>query len=66
VTAAVEAAGFADMFRAANPDPTIDPGRTWTYGYPYPRLDANETINRIDYVFASAEGVVLASQVRLM
>lgn len=63
MTAAVEAAGFSDTFRAANPDPTTDPGRTWTYGYPYPRLDANETIDRINYVFASAEVVVLASQV---
>ncbi len=63
VTMAVEAAGFVDTFRAANPDPAAVPGRTWTYGYPYPRLDADEAIDRIDFVFASREVQTLASTV---
>lgn len=63
VTKAVEGAGFVDTFRAANPDPVADPGRTWTYGYPYPRLAADEAIDRIDFVFASPDVTVLASQV---
>ena len=63
VTKEVEAAGFVDTFRAANPDPIADPGRTWSYGYPYPRLNENETIDRIDYVFASGAARVLSSQV---
>ncbi|MBC8077894.1 MAG: endonuclease/exonuclease/phosphatase family protein [Chloroflexales bacterium] len=63
VTQAVEAASFVDTFRAAHPDPVADPGRTWTYGYPYPRLDANEAIDRIDYVFASPDAQVLDSEI---
>lgn len=62
VTVAVESVGLADTFREAH---SFDahPGRTWTYGYPYPRLAADETIDRIDLVFAS-EGVdVLDSRV---
>lgn len=62
-TKAVEDAGFVDTFRAAHPDPVADPGRTWTYGYPYPRLNENEAIDRIDFVFAANAGSVVASQV---
>ena len=63
VSKAVEDAGFVDTFRAAYPDPLADPGRTWSYGYPYPRLNADETIDRIDYVLASGAGRVLSSKV---
>jgi hypothetical protein len=63
VTMAMESAGFVDTFRAAQPDAVADPGRTWTYGYPYPRLNENEVIDRIDYVFAAGDVVTLASEV---
>jgi endonuclease/exonuclease/phosphatase family metal-dependent hydrolase len=63
VTMAVEGIGLVDTFRAANPDPAADPGRTWTYGYPYPRLAADEVIDRIDLVFASTGVTTVASRV---
>ena len=62
VTVAVEAIGLVDTFRAVNAF-SADPGRTWTYGYPYPRLSADETIDRIDLVFASEGSEVLRSKV---
>lgn len=62
VTVAIEAIGMVDTFRAVN-DVDDDPGRTWTYGYPYPRLAADETIDRIDMVFASDGSEVRASRV---
>ncbi|GAB4519385.1 MAG: hypothetical protein OHK0046_28180 [Anaerolineae bacterium] len=63
VTVAVEAAGFVDTFRAAHPDPVENPGNTWTYGYPYPRLNDAEMIDRIDLVFAAGDVEVLASEI---
>jgi endonuclease/exonuclease/phosphatase family metal-dependent hydrolase len=63
VTMVVEAAGLVDTFRAANPDPVTNPGRTWSYGYPYPRLDADEAIDRIDFIFATPDVRVIASAV---
>jgi len=63
VTAAVEAAGFVDTYRAVYPDPGKRLGITWTYGYPYPRLKADEVIDRIDYVFAAGVDAVLASEI---
>ena len=62
VTVAVESVGLVDTFRAVQ-TASEDPGRTWTYGYPYPRLAADETIDRIDLVFASAGSEVLDSRV---
>ena len=63
VSEAVEDLGFVDTFRAANPDPVADPGRTWSYGYPYPRLRADEVIDRIDFVYASGAAEVKNSRV---
>lgn len=62
-TAAMEDAGFTDTFRAAHPSPTTHPGRTWTYGYPFPRVNDDEVIDRIDYVFASGIDEVLDAEV---
>jgi exonuclease III len=45
-------AGFTDTYRAAHPDPAARAGITWTYGYPYPHLEANEQLDRIDFVMA--------------
>lgn len=63
VTAAVERAGFRDTYRAVHPDPVADPGVTWTYGYPYPRLRPGEIIDRIDLVFATPNVKVLESEI---
>ncbi len=63
VSLAVEAAGFVDTYRAVHPDPVANPGNTWTYGYPYPRLLEDEMIDRIDLVFAAGAVEVLDSQI---
>jgi len=63
VTIAVEAAGLVDTYRAIYPDPVVRPGITWTYGYPYPRLRADEVIDRIDLLFATPTIEVLDSQI---
>jgi exonuclease III len=41
-------AGFTDSYRAIHPDAAAKPGITWSYGYPYPHLDADEQQDRID------------------
>jgi hypothetical protein len=63
VTVAVEAVGFQDTFRVAHPDPVENPGITWTYGYPYPRLKPDEVLDRIDLVFASNDVEILDSKI---
>lgn len=63
VTVAVEKAGYQDTFRAAHPDPVSNPGITWTYGYPYPRLKPDEVLDRIDYVFAANVLNVVSSEI---
>jgi endonuclease/exonuclease/phosphatase family metal-dependent hydrolase/ribosomal protein S28E/S33 len=63
VTLAAEAIGFVDTFRAVHPDPIEYPGITWTYGYPFPRLNADEVIDRIDLIFAANIIEVLDSRV---
>lgn len=51
VSTAMEASGFTDAFRAANPDPVAQPGITWTPGRPHPYLPEGETLDRIDFVW---------------
>ena len=36
--ARLAAAGFTDAYRVVHPDPVANPGITWTFGYPFPRL----------------------------
>lgn len=62
-SAAVEALGMQDTYRIIHPDPAKNPGVTWTYGYPYPRLNEGETQDRIDFVFASQNINVLDSKI---
>lgn len=50
VTKALSDAGFTDAYRAVHPDPVAKPGITWSYGYPFPHLDANEALDRIDLI----------------
>ena len=61
VTEALARAGFQDTYRAAHPDAAAMPGITWTFGYPFPRLNANEVVDRIDMIHASAGITTLAS-----
>jgi endonuclease/exonuclease/phosphatase family metal-dependent hydrolase len=61
VTRAIQRAGFRDTYRVAHPDPVATPGITWTFGYPFPRLRANEVVDRIDMVHATAGVEVLGS-----
>jgi endonuclease/exonuclease/phosphatase family metal-dependent hydrolase len=63
VTLAAQQAGFMDTYRAAHPDPVARPGITWTYGYPYPRLNDGEMLDRIDLVLAAGNVTVLDSQI---
>lgn len=50
VTKALADAGFTDAYRAVHADPVAKPGITWSYGYPFPHLDANEALDRIDLI----------------
>jgi endonuclease/exonuclease/phosphatase family metal-dependent hydrolase len=61
VTVALARAGFQDTYRAVHPDPVATPGITWTFGYPFPRRAADEVIDRIDLIEASAGIEVLES-----
>ena len=61
VTRALAGAGFQDAYRATHPDPVAAPGITWTFGYPFPRRAADEVIDRIDLIGASAGVEVLDS-----
>ena len=61
VTEAIAAAGFQDAYRATHPDPVAAPGITWTFGYPFPRIAADEVADRIDLIQASAGVQVLDS-----
>ena len=61
VSRAFAAAGFQDSYRVVHPDPVANPGITWTFGYPFPRLRSNEVVDRIDYVHASPGVQVLDS-----
>ncbi|HYO88039.1 MAG TPA: endonuclease/exonuclease/phosphatase family protein [Candidatus Limnocylindrales bacterium] len=63
VTQAVEAAGLVDTYRVVHPDPVSQPGITWTYGYPYPRLRAGEVLDRIDFLFASSAIEIVNSHI---
>ncbi len=43
--------GMLDTFRVIHKDPKMVPGITWTLGYPYPRIAADETVDRIDFIW---------------
>lgn len=43
-------AGFTDVYRAVHADPKAKAGITWSYGYPFPYLEANEALDRIDMI----------------
>ena len=53
--------GMIDTYREIYPDPKNVPGITWTLGYPYPRIDKDEVVDRIDFIFAPISTKVLSS-----
>jgi endonuclease/exonuclease/phosphatase family metal-dependent hydrolase len=63
VSKALADAGLRDSYREAHPDPVERAGLTWTAGYPYPRVKANETFDRIDLVWSAGNTRVAASEV---
>jgi len=63
VTVALEQAGLVDTYRAAHPDPVATPGLTWTPGYPHPRLKPEETLDRIDMVWAGGRASTVDSRI---
>ncbi len=63
VAHAVEDMGFVDTYRSVHPDPVADPGITWTFGYPYPRLVDGEVQDRIDYVYVAGAASIEDSQI---
>jgi endonuclease/exonuclease/phosphatase family metal-dependent hydrolase len=56
-------AGFTDTYRAAHPDPIATVGITWSYGYPYPHLDADTQRDRIDFVMALGAVKTIRSEI---
>jgi len=56
-TAALEAIGFVDTYRAVHPDPVARPAFTWTPAYPEDAADDHP--DRIDYVLGRAEGLAV-------
>ena len=61
MTKAIGRAGFVDAYRAVIPTRSRRPGITWTFGYPFPRLDRGEAVDRIDMVHALRPAQVLAA-----
>lgn len=50
VTRLAADAGFRDAFRAIHTNPKTKPGYTWSPGYPVGKLEANDVMDRIDFV----------------
>ncbi|MBI2253044.1 MAG: endonuclease/exonuclease/phosphatase family protein [Proteobacteria bacterium] len=56
-------AGFTDAYRAVHPDPVTKPGITWSYGYPFPHLDENEALDRIDLIQVAGPAKTIAAEI---
>ncbi len=61
VSSALAKAGFRDSYREAHPDPVADPGITWTWGYPYPHIEPNEAVDRIDQIHVGGPATTVSS-----
>jgi endonuclease/exonuclease/phosphatase family metal-dependent hydrolase len=62
VTVAMQAAGFHDTFREANPDPIARPGFTYCVRF-FPACGRWDTWDRIDYVYSAGPIDVVRSEV---
>lgn len=63
VTERLAKAGWRDSFREVHTDPARRRGFTWTAGMPHPYVRPRETIDRIDFVFASGAAQTLRSEI---
>lgn len=63
VTVEAEKAGFTDSYRSVHKDPSAKPGFTWSPGYPVPTLEANDVMDRIDFVLYRGALTVKKSEV---
>ncbi len=63
VSRAIEAAGFRDSYREVHPDPVVEPGFTWTPGYPAPYVKPWDVFDRIDFVWATGPATTEGSEV---
>ena len=63
VSKSLEQMGFVDAYRAIFPDPKAKPGLTWTPGFPAPQTKANETHDRIDFIWASKAEKILDAKI---
>ncbi|MFM8518586.1 MAG: endonuclease/exonuclease/phosphatase family protein [Nevskiaceae bacterium] len=63
VTQRLAEAGWRDSFREVHADPARKPGYTWTAGMPHPYVRPQETIDRIDFVFASGPADAVRSEI---
>ena len=61
VTKAIEEIGMIDHYRTIFPNPVTHPACTWTPGYPYPKMNAKETHDRIDFIFGSETIIPLSA-----
>lgn len=59
----LEELGFIDTYRSKHADPVMQPGLTWTPGYPPPFKKQNETHDRIDFIWAAGIESVLDSRI---
>jgi len=63
VSKALADAGFRDSYREVHVDPIARVGITWSPGYPVPRLEANEAVDRIDQIHALGNARTIASRI---
>lgn len=63
VTVDAEKAGFTDSFRSLHKDPSAKPGFTWSPGYPVPKVEGNDVMDRIDFVLYRGALTVKKSEV---
>ncbi len=63
VTVAAQKAGFIDSYRAIHKDPVKKPGYTWSPGYPVPNIEADDVMDRIDFVLFKGSLRVTKSEI---
>lgn len=63
VTKMAADAGFRDALREVHPDALAKPAYTWSPGYPVPKLEANDVMDRIDFVLVKGRLKVLQAQI---
>lgn len=57
VSSEVHREGFQDSYRTIHKNPVTKPGYTWSPGYPVPNIDADDVMDRIDFVYFRGPGL---------